>query len=125
MIPAKSFVQTSDNVIVEVMRREGQDTELRMVECLGTSGTAEVTMSLPHQQAALTDLLGGHAVKLDGGPTYRFPVRPQQIVTMRFRTASAVEEIKPLMKWDDLVPEPKRAALNVHTKQKGHPPRGN
>lgn len=120
-----SFVQTSDNVIVEVLRREGSEIELRMAECLGTTGTAEVTLNLPHAGAALTDLVGGHAKALSGGPTYRFPIRPQQIVTMRFHTDSAVEEVKPLMEWDDLVPEAKRAALNVHTRQKGHPPRGN
>jgi len=122
---AESFVQTSDNVIAEVVRREGPDIELRMAECLGTSGTAQVTVALPHRAAALTDMLGGNPVALQGGPTYRFPVRPQQIVTMRFRTASPVEEIKPLLRWDELAPEPKRAALNIHSDQKGHPPRGN
>jgi len=35
-----------------------------------------------------------------------------------------VEEIKPILKWDDLVPVPKRAALHQYGKYKGHPPRG-
>jgi len=69
------------------------------------------------------DLIGRNPVVLQGGPTYRFPIRPQQIVTMRFRTASALKEIKPLLKWDELAPELKREARNIHTKQKAHPPR--
>jgi alpha-mannosidase len=122
--PEKSFVQTSNNLIVPVIRREGKEIEMRLVECLGHAGTAEVTVNLPHQGAALTDLRGRNPQPLQGGPTYRFPVAPQQIVTMRFHTDSAVEEIKPILKWDDLVPLPKRAALHQYGKYKGHPPRG-
>jgi len=121
----RSSVQTSGNVILEVMRRDGADIEMRLVECLGRSGTAEVTLSLPHKQAMMTNLLGGDAQRLDGGPTYRFPVRPQQIVTLRFRTASPVAKIKPLLQWDELVPANKRVALHEHLPdRKGHPPRG-
>jgi hypothetical protein len=56
---------------------------------------------------------------------YRFPVAPQQI-TMRFRSDSVVEEIKPILKWDDLVPMPKRAASHQYEygKNKRQPPRG-
>ncbi|HMD86091.1 MAG TPA: glycoside hydrolase family 38 C-terminal domain-containing protein [Terriglobia bacterium] len=122
--PEKSFVQTSSNVIVSVIRREGKEIEMRLVECLGHAGTAEVSMNLPHQGAALTDLRGRNPQPLQGGPTYRFPVAPQQIVTMHFHGDSAVEEIKPILKWDDLVPAPKRAALHQYGKYKGHPPRG-
>ena len=122
---AQSFVQTSGNVIIEALRREGADIELRLVECVGLAGHAEVTLKLPHENAALTDLIGEHAQKLDGGPTYRFPVRPQQIVTLRFRTPSTVPEIQPLTQWDELVPPHKRAALNQYLPDvKGHPPHG-
>ena len=55
-----SFLETSDNVIVEVMRRDGADIEVRLVECLGRAGDAWIALSLPHEQAALTDLLGRH-----------------------------------------------------------------
>ncbi len=49
-----------------------------------------------------------------------------QIVTLRFKTAQRVEAIVPLMKWDDLVPEKKRTALNHYLPEaKGHPPRIN
>jgi alpha-mannosidase len=123
-IPEKSFVQTSNNLMVSVIRREGKEIEMRLIECLGHAGTAEVTVNLPHQGAALTDLRGRNPQPLQGGPTYRFPVAPQQIVTMRFHADSAVEEIKPILKWDDLVPAPKRAALHQYGKYKGHPPRG-
>jgi alpha-mannosidase len=124
VIPEKSFVQTSNNLIVSVIRREGKDIEMRLIECLGHAGTAEVTVNLPHQGAALTDLRGRNPQPLQGGPTYSFPVAPQQIVTMRFHADSAVEEIKPILKWDDLVPMPKRGALHKYGKYKGHPPRG-
>jgi hypothetical protein len=124
VFPEKSFVQTSNNLIVPVIRREGKEIEMRLIECLGRAGTAEVTVNLPHQGAALTDLRGRNPRALQGGPAYRFPVAPQQIVTMRFHTDSAVEEIKPILKWDDLVPLPKRAALHQYGKYKGHPPRG-
>ena len=122
---AKSFVHTSSNVIVEVVRREGKDIEMRLTECLGSPGTAEVTLNLPHQGAALTDLRGRNPQPLEGsGHTYRFPVRPLQIVTLHFHAASQVEEIKPVTEWDKFVPEPKRAALHAYGNYKGHPPRG-
>ncbi|MDD4870120.1 MAG: glycoside hydrolase family 38 C-terminal domain-containing protein [Kiritimatiellae bacterium] len=124
-LAGQSFVQTSDNVIVESMRRDGGDIELRLAECVGLAGTAEITLNLPHEQASLTDLAGKSPVKLDGNKSYRFPVRPQQIVTMRFKAASTVPEIKPLTKWDKLVPRQKREALNQYLPDvKGHPPRG-
>ena len=123
---AQSFLQTSDNVIVEAIRRDGSDIELRLVECLGKSGIASVTVKLPHTSAALTDMLGNHPFPLSGKDNYTFPVRPQQIVTMRLRTQSTVEQIEPLMQWDELVPVTKRAALNNYQKdKKGHPPKGN
>jgi len=122
---SESFVKTSGNIIAEVMRRDGADIELRLVECLGFAGNAEVTVNVPHKSAALTDLLGGHARNLAAGPTYKFPVRPQEIVTMRLRTAEPVAEVKPLTDWDELVPEKKRPALHEYLQdKKGHPPKG-
>jgi alpha-mannosidase len=121
----ESFVQTSDNVIVEALRREGGEIELRLAECLGRAGPATLTLNLPHRGAALTDLVGGRRQPLRGGPRYTFPIRPQQIVTLRFATAGAVAEIKPLTEWDELVPEAKRAALRRYLPEvKGHPPAG-
>ena len=122
---AQSFVQTSDNVIIEALRRDGADMEMRLVETVGQPGTAEVTLGLPHVSAALTDLTGGRAQKLASGPVYRFPVRAQQIVTLRFRTPEPVAEVRPLTEWDELVPPHKRPALHEYLKdKKGHPPRG-
>lgn len=123
-MPEKSFVQTSNNVILQAMRREDNDIEMRLAECLGHPGTAEVTMNLPHQGAALTDLRGRNPQVLTGGPAYQFPIRAQQIVTLRFHAGSAVEAIKPILKWDDLVPKSKLAALHQYGSEKGHPPRG-
>jgi len=123
--PAQSYVQTSDNVVVEVIRREGDEIELRLAECLGKAGNVKVTVNLPHTSAALTDMLGGHPKPLSGKGSYTFAVRPQQIVTMRLRTPSTVDQIRPLTAWDELVPPAKRAALNTYLKdKKGLPPRG-
>jgi alpha-mannosidase len=121
VVTAQSFLHTSDNVIVEAMRREGAEIELRLVEALGQPGTAEVTLNLPCTRAAFTDLTGGHAQTLDGGPHYKFPVKPQQIVTLRFRTAEPVAQIQPLMAWDELVPVAKRAALHEYLADKKGP----
>ena len=124
-VQARPFVQTSDNVIVEALRREGGEIELRLAECVGRAGTASVTLNLPHRDAALTDLVGGRRQAVRGGPQYTFLVRPQQIVTMRFRTAAAVADIKPLTEWDELVPAHKRDALRRYLPDvKGHPPAG-
>ncbi len=121
----QSFLQTSGNVVVEAMRRDGPDIELRLVEAQGLPGEAWVRLNLPNTGAALTDLTGGRAQPLSGGPELRFPVRPQQIVTLRFRTASPVPAIVPLVDWDELVPPGKRAALHAYLKdRKGLPPRG-
>jgi len=120
----RSFLQTSDNVIVEAMRREGKEIEVRLAECLGIAGTAEITLNIPHREAAMTDLVGGRRQPLQGGPGYRFPVRPQQIVTMRFRTDSAAPDVQPLTDWAPLVPQAKLAALNRKLDKKGHPPAG-
>jgi len=138
-VKTTEFLQTSDNVIVEAMRREAGEIELRFAECLGKAGNAHITLRLPHLDAALTDMLGGHAQKLSGlgilpkssenhgqdarATTYKFTVRPQQIVTMRFKTASVAPDVKPLTEWDELVPEKKRAALRRYQPDvKGHPP---
>jgi alpha-mannosidase len=121
----KPFLIASDNVIIEAVRRLGNDIEVRLAECLGETGTAEVALSLPHRRAALTDLVGANPKPISGvGGCYRFPVRAQQIVTLRFRTASSVNEAKSVMAWDDMVPQPKLAALHEYSNEKGHPPRG-
>ncbi|MBS1857671.1 MAG: hypothetical protein JST11_20045 [Acidobacteria bacterium] len=122
---AESFLSTSANVVVEAMRRLGGEIEVRLAECLGYEGTAEVTLALPHKSAAITDFNGASPAPLPGGPRYRFPVRPQQIVTLRFATASPVAEPEIVTKWDAMVPPGKRAMLYEYSSAKGHPPRGN
>ena len=70
-------------------------------------------------------MLGGNRQPLRGGPGYQFPVRPQQIITMRFKTKSAAVEAKALTEWDELVPVTKREALQRCLPDvKGHPPAG-
>ncbi len=122
---SESFVQTSDNVIVQAMRREEDYIEIRLAECLGQDGTATLTVNLPHESAALTDLIGKRPTPLSGGPTYRFDVRPQQIVTVRLRTKTRVDAIETLTDWAPLVPAHKRPALRKYEADvKGHPPHG-
>ncbi len=120
----QSFLSTSDNLIVEAIRRVGRQIEVRLSEWSGAAGTGEVTIRLPHNSARLTNLMGEQGVVLTGGPTYRFPVRPQQIVTLRFDASSGVQEPSPLRNWASLVPSAKQKALKVRLQSKGHPPRG-
>jgi alpha-mannosidase len=124
--PAKpiSFLETSGNVIVESMRRDGGFLEIRCAECFGQAGEAWVRVNLTHGGATLTDLCGNRAEALPGGPRYQFPVRPQQIVTIRCQTSSSVPQPEPLLAWDPLVPAAKRPALHEYSDKKGHPPRG-
>jgi hypothetical protein len=123
-VHASSFLETSENLVVESLRREGGHIELRMVECLGYAGMAQVTLRLPHGEAFLTDMLGGNPQRLTKGPHYSFPIRAQQIVTLRFAAVPAVAAVRLLTQWDDLVPENKRAMLHEYSAEKGHPPRG-
>jgi alpha-mannosidase len=121
----KSFLTASDNIIVEAVRRLGTDIEVRLAECLGVAGRAEIALSLPHTRAALTDLVGGKRKPISGaGGRYQFRVRAQQIVTLRFRAASSVNEAQLVMAWDDMVPRAKLTALHEYSNEKGHPPRG-
>jgi len=123
--PAQSFLETSENVVVEGLRREGNHIELRMVEALGRSGVAEVALRLPHQSVALTNLVGEKISALPKSSRYKVPVRPQQIVTMHFETSAVLPEPKPVESWDPFVPEHKLAELHAYDpKLIGHPPFG-
>jgi alpha-mannosidase len=121
----QSYLETSSNVIVESLRREGDHIVLRLVEAFGKAGEAHLKVSLQHKGAALTDLAGRHPKLLRGGPEYRLSLRPQQIVTIHFQTTSSVSDETPVTEWDKFVPEPKLAALhNYDPKLAGHPPFG-
>jgi alpha-mannosidase len=117
-----SFLATSPNMIVEAVRRIGPDIELRMVEWTGTAGEAEVTLRLPHSNARITNLMGeqGHALVASSG-AYRFPVKPQQIVTLRFAAPAAVAVPPAIRAWDALIPPAKRGAYRQHLDAKGYP----
>ena len=70
-------------------------------------------------------MTGSRARDLGNGPDYRFPVRAQQIVTLRFHTDAPLARIKPLTKWDEFVPAQKLPALHKYLPEaKGHPPDG-
>jgi len=124
-IASHSYLETSDNVIVESLRREGDHITLRLAEAFGIAGEAHVKLSLPHKSAVITDLTGHPVSPLPNGSEYRFALRPQQIVTIHFRTDSAVAEETPVTEWDKFVPQSKLQALHAYSPELiGHPPLG-
>ena len=124
-MPIKSFLTTSNNVIVEAMRRESDHIEIRLVECFGAPGDAEIQLLLPHKGLTFTDLTGRSLLVTERASHYHFKLRPQQIVTLHFETSSKIEEPEPVTKWDPFVPPQKLAALNTYDpKLIGHPPFG-
>ncbi len=122
---ARSFLTTSENVIVEAMRREGSSIEIRLAECLGTSGQAELKLLLPHSRITFTDLAGRRLSTAEKASRYLFAVRPQQIVTLHFETDSSVAEPECVLQWDPFVPADKLPALHAYDPGLiGHPPFG-
>jgi len=129
--PGKSYLESSDNVLIEALRRTGDEIEIRLVETRGVAGNAEINVMLPHRGAALTNLLGKNPVPLSpassteqGGATYQFDIRPQQIVTLRLKTPHAVAPVEALRHYDSIMPEGKRLYTRTwkHPELKGHPP---
>jgi len=122
---AKSYLETSENVIVQALRREGDHIEIRFLECLGSAGTARIKLNLPHEGAVLTDFTGDLKRRLNKSSEYQVPVRPQQIVTMHFRTTATLPTPEPIKEWDGFVPQQKLAALHAYDPDLiGHPPFG-
>jgi hypothetical protein len=112
---AGSFCETSPNVIVEAMRRVGDEIELRMVECLGQAGRASVRVSLPHAEAFRTDLVGGRRRILPDQPAYTLDLLPQEIVTLRLRTPQAAPPVEVLRSFEPVREfEPFRRELVIH-----------
>jgi hypothetical protein len=121
----QSFIGTTANLILEALRREGDHLEMRLVECTGSAGTARVWLNLPHQSAALTDAAGRTKSVLAKHHEYAFDVRPQQIVTLRFKTGSSLPIPPPIEAWDRFVPKDKLPALHAYNPNLiGHPPSG-
>jgi alpha-mannosidase len=122
----RSILETSNNVIVEALRCELGHLELRMVECLGSSGTASVKLMLPHKRAVLTDMTGREKSELSKSDTYHINIKPQQIVTIHFETGATLPEAEAVTKWERFVPEEKLPALHKYDATLvGHPPFGN
>jgi len=69
--------------------------------------------------------MGRKISALPNSSHYSFPIRPQQIVTMHFETASSLPAPDPIQSWDAFVPERKLAALHAYDPALiGHPPFG-
>ena len=121
-VPAQSWLRTSSNAIVESVRREGQDVEIRLVDWTGEGGQAEVRVEFPHRAAALTDFLGERATPLPVSERYRIPVAPQEIVTLRLRVEGEVPAVPPLLDYRPLAPPGKRPSFDLRHELRGHPP---
>lgn len=121
--PLPPLIRTSENLILEALRRDGGDLEVRLVEWRGEPAAAWVECLVPHQSARLTNLLGEEPRPLPRAQRYRLTVMPQEIVTLRFALGSRVEAPPPLRAWAPLVPEAKREGLRLRIREKGHPPR--
>lgn len=121
---AQSFVETSDNVIIQSLRRDDSQIELRLMECLGEAGKAAVKVRLLHTAAALSDLLGRQGQPLQGQGRYEFDIRPQQIITLRLRTEEVVPSAKALRSFNSLIPPHKRQYMRTSRDPTllGHPP---
>lgn len=120
-----SFVDASDNMIVEAIRREGGEIEIRMVECTGNGGTATIKVNLAHTAAATSNFVGGERRPLSGSAgSYSLAVRPQEIVTLRLRTDGAVPPVTCLKTFDSLIPPEKREFMRNCRRPDwiGHPP---
>ena len=120
-----SYLETSENIIVEAIRREQNRIEMRFAESLGVPGTAMVKLNLPHGTVHRTDLNGHTESAISGRGTYTIPLAPQQIVTLHFKTEGKLPLPEPLTSWEEFVPERKKAALHAYDPNvKGHPPFG-
>jgi alpha-mannosidase len=123
---SRSILETSDNVIVEALRCETGHIELRMVECLGHSGTASIKLMLPNKQAIVTDLIGREQSVLTKSEIYTIDLKPQQIATIHFATETTLPEAEAVTEWDRFVPDQKLPALHKYNPALvGHPPFGN
>jgi len=124
-LKSQSYLETSGNVIVESLRRQGNHMILRFAEAFGIAGEARIKLSLPQKRAAITDPVGNVVTNLPSNADHRFAVQPQQIVTMYFETESSVEEEKPVTAWDKFVPQQKIETLHAYSPDViGHPPVG-
>jgi hypothetical protein len=121
---APSLVETSNNVIVQALRPDGAEIELRLAECLGEKAKARLKVNLPHSRAVLTNLLGRNPRLLDGLGEYTFDVRPQQIITVRLTTGTAAPPVQALRTFDSVIPPPKRQYMRNSRNPGllGHPP---
>ncbi|MCP5110483.1 MAG: hypothetical protein GY953_06570, partial [bacterium] len=121
----RSWIEASDNLLLQALRRTGDEIELRFVERFGQAGTATALVNLPHTAAALTNLVGEERKPLEPGEEYRIEVQPQQIVTLRLKTDDAVAPVEAFETFDSVVPPEKRAATRGfdHPDLVGHPPR--
>jgi hypothetical protein len=124
-LPEGSYLETSDNVIVESLRRQQNMIILRMVEAFGVAAEAKVRLNLPHKSAFIGSMTGDDRKPLGTGPEYRLHLRPQQIVTLMFEATTSVPKETPVQSWDRFVPPDKLHALHAYDPSLiGHPPFG-
>ena len=124
-VKAKSYMTSSDNIIIHSMHRKADELEIRFVESIGKNGTADLKLNLPVGLARITNFLGEGTEYLSGNGSYSLPVRPQQILTLRLKVVDGVQDTKPLTDWTPFIPVHKREFFKKYDENvSGHPPFG-
>lgn len=120
-----SWIRTSDNLIVESVRRVGGELEIRAVDWTGHGGDAQVEVLLPHRSARLVSPFGEtrrHFAEVTDG-VYKLSLQPQEIVTVRVATDAPTAPTAPALRTlAPLVPPAKQASLSYRHDRVGHPP---
>jgi len=118
-----SWLSTSENVIVESIRRVGGELEIRLVEGTGRGGPGRVEVRLPHEAAYRTSPLGEGRAPLAGAGVYALQLAPQEIVTLRLAVNAAPAPTVPALRtFRPLVPPQKQPSLEIRHNLAGHPP---
>jgi hypothetical protein len=124
-IAQSSFFTSTDNIILQSMRRENNELELRFVESKGIKAEVNFDIDIPNNTLRLTNFLGEGNHVIYKKDKFSLMINPQEIVTIRFETDQSVETVSTLTDWTPLVPEHKRAILHKYDGTVvGHPPRG-
>lgn len=100
------------------VRRAGAPVRLEIGDRFGGPGRPTASGGRAHRPT------GKRRKPRRGGPKYEFPLHPQQIVTIRLRTAKPAPDVKLITEWDEFVSKPKLPALHAYSALNGHPPRG-
>ncbi|MBN2212363.1 MAG: hypothetical protein JW709_13275 [Sedimentisphaerales bacterium] len=119
-----SFMEISDNLLLQALRRADDEVEIRLLETKQQSGSVCVTINAPVTEAWRTNLLGENKIPLNDQSPFNLKVKPQEIITLRMKTSRSVPPVKALDSFNDLIPTRKQAYMkSTYDKNLlGHPP---